>query len=211
MKKIIAVNAGPRTGWNTDQLIRAAAEGAKETGAEIEYIDLFKLAPFTGCVSCFACKREKSYGKCAHRDSLTDVLEKIRNADGLIIGSPNYLGTLTASFKAIYERLVFQYLTYNNETPCCNERKIPVILIMTTNCPEEAYEQVGYTTLLDGYQNMLSKFIGPTEVLYCGNTLQVNDYSLYNWTRFNPEEKKKYHDETFRNYLDKAAELGRKM
>lgn len=43
MKKIIAINAGPRKGWNTDQLIRSAAKGAEESGCEVEYIDLFKL------------------------------------------------------------------------------------------------------------------------------------------------------------------------
>ena len=65
MKKIVAVNAGPRKGWNTDQLIKAAAEGATENGAEIEYFDLFKLEKYTGCVSCFACKTERSFGTCA--------------------------------------------------------------------------------------------------------------------------------------------------
>ena len=32
---IIAVNAGPRKGWNTDILLNEAADGAKEAGAEI--------------------------------------------------------------------------------------------------------------------------------------------------------------------------------
>ena len=211
MKKIIAVNAGPRKGWNTDRLIHAAAEGAMASGAEVEYIDLFQLEKFTGCSSCFACKREKSFGKCAYRDGLSEVLEKIRNADGLIIGSPNYLGNLTSSFRALYERLVFQYLTYNRETPCCNTHKIPVILIMTSNCPEEAYDQVGYTKLLDGYRNTLSSFVGPTQVLCCGNTLQVSDYSVYNWTSFDPEKKKAHHDETFDAYLKKAEALGKEL
>jgi len=211
MKKIIAVNAGPRKGWNTDRLIHAAAEGAQASGAEVEFIDLFRLEKFTGCCSCFACKRDTSFGKCACRDGLSDVLDKIRIADGLIVGSPNYLGNLTSSFRALYERLVFQSLTYNRETPCCNTHKIPVILIMTSNCPEEAYEHVGYTKLLDGYKNTLSNFVGPTQVLYCGNTLQVNDYSVYNWTSFDPAKKKAYHDETFGQYLGRAEALGKAM
>jgi multimeric flavodoxin WrbA len=61
------------------------------------------------------------------------VLDAIRESDGLIIGSPNYLGEMTASFRAPYERLIFQNLTYNLETPCCNERPVPVLLIMTSN------------------------------------------------------------------------------
>ena len=210
-KKIIAINAGPRKGWNTDQLISIAGKGAESTGAEVEYISLFQLEKYTGCVSCFACKKPETFGKCMCRDGLSDVLEKIRQADGLIIGSPNYLGNLTAGFRALYERLVFQSLTYNKETPCCNEHMIPVLLIMTSNCPEEVYDRTGYTTLLDSYKATLSKFVGPTEVLACGNTLQVNDYSQYNWTLFDPAEKKRHHDETFGDYLEKAFELGAKM
>lgn len=208
MKKIIAVNAGPRAGWNTDQLIRAACEGAEKAGAEVEMIDLFRLEKYTGCVSCFACKLPKSYGRCACRDGLYDVLEKIRNADGLIIGSPNYLGNLTASFRALYERLVFQVLTYNRETPCCNDHKIPVLLIMTSNCGEEAYDAVGYTALLENYRSTLTNFVGETKILTCGNTLQVSDYSRFDWTMFNPDEKKAYHDACFAEYLEKAHDMG---
>ena len=42
-KKIIAVNAGPRKGWNTDTLIAEAAKGAESAGAVVEKYDLFRL------------------------------------------------------------------------------------------------------------------------------------------------------------------------
>ena len=109
--RVIAVNAGPRKGWNTDMLIQEAAKGAAENGAEIEFVDLFKLEKFTGCISCFGCKLGKNAGTCIHKDGLTETLEKIRSSDALIIGSPLYFGDLTASFRALYERLMFQYLT----------------------------------------------------------------------------------------------------
>ena len=98
---------------------------------------------------------------------MTEVLDAIREADGLIIGSPNYLGELTASFRALYERLVFQNLTYNTETPCCNENPIPTLLIMTSNSPDTMYEE-----LLKNYQNVFNGFVGPTEVFVSGETLQ---------------------------------------
>ena len=49
--KIVAINAGPRKGWNTDMLISEALEGALERGAETEYISLYDLDKFTGCKS----------------------------------------------------------------------------------------------------------------------------------------------------------------
>ena len=121
-KTIIAVNAGPRMGWNTETLITEASKGAESAGAEVQRFDLFRLERYTGCISCFGCKREKFKGHCICRDGLTSVLDAIREADGLIIGSPNYLSELTASFRALYERLIFQNLTYNKENFCCNER-----------------------------------------------------------------------------------------
>lgn len=211
MKKIIAINAGPRKGWNTDKLVSAAARGAEDAGAEVEYIDLFKLDRFTGCISCFGCKREESFGKCACRDGLSDVLAKIRNSDGLIIGSPIYLGETTSSFRALFERLVFQYLTYNKERPCCNEHMIPVTMIVTSNCDEGHYDAVGYTRLFENYRQMLERFVGPAKLLACGNTLQVNDYSKYNWTQFDVEAKIKYHDESFDGYLNRAYEMGKAL
>jgi len=140
MKYIVAVNASPRIHWNTARLIEAAARGAQEAGAATEIIHLYRLDPFKGCISCFGCKLPESFGKCVVKDGLTDVLDKIRRADGLIIGSPNYLSEMTAGFRALYERLVFQSLTYNKERPNCNVHMIPVLLIHTSNCDESYYD-----------------------------------------------------------------------
>lgn len=82
MTKIIAVNAGPRKGWNTDTLIDEAIAGAKSEGASVEKFNLFRLEKYTGCVSCFACKKQKHKGHCIRHDGLTDVLDAIRESDG---------------------------------------------------------------------------------------------------------------------------------
>ncbi|NLM21977.1 MAG: flavodoxin family protein [Peptococcaceae bacterium] len=179
MKHIVAINASPRNGWNTSKLVEAAAKGAKEAGATVEIIDLYKLKPFQGCISCFGCKLPKTFGQCVSKDGLSEVLDKIRKADGLILGSLNYLGNLTAGFRALYERLIFQSLTYNKERPNCNEHLIPVLLITTSNCDESDYDKVGYTGMLESYKKMLDTFVGPTKVMIYGNTLQVEDYSNY--------------------------------
>ena len=133
------------------------------------------------------------------------MLDAIRDADGLIIGSPNYLGELNASFRALYERLIFQNLTYNAETPCCNPRPIPVLLILTSNAPEGYY-----TDLMQNYQQTLSRFVGPTEVFVSGDTLQLRDYSKldWEWSIFDPEAKKLRHDTVFPQECRKVFELG---
>lgn len=207
-KKIVVVNAGPRKGWNTDTLLMEAAKGAEAAGAEIIKFDLFKLEKYTGCISCFGCKREKFKGHCICRDGLTPVLDAIREADGLIIGSPNYLSEMTASFRALYERLIFQNLTYNVENPCCNDHPIPVLFIMTSNAPDTMY-----TGLVENYKNTLTRFVGPAETFVSGNTLQLKDYSKTDWTwsMFNPEEKIKRHETVFPEECKKVFEMGKRI
>ena len=207
-KKIVVVNAGPRKGWNTDILLSEASEGVISVGAEIQWFDLFKLERYTGCISCFGCKREKSKGHCVCRDGLTPVLDAIRESDGLIIGSPNYLSNVTASFRALYERLIFQNLTYNLENPCCKERDIPVLFIMTSNAPDTMY-----TDLVNNYKQTFSAFVGPCDVLVSGETLQLNDYSKldWEWSMFDPEQKRQRRETVFPQERKKAFEMGKKL
>jgi len=206
MKKIIAVNASPRSGWNTDILIREAAAGAASAGAEAEIIDLYKLEKFTGCVSCFGCKTEANPGKCICRDGLADVLDKIRTADGLILGSPIYLGDITAGLRALYERLVFQYISYKLDPPSYNDRKIPVVFILTSNAPEGYY-----VDLLKRYKETLDTFVGPTQTFVSADTLQVNNYETYNWTMFSPDKKKARRETVFPKERQAAFALGADM
>lgn len=211
MPKIIAVNGSPRSGWNTGTLVRDAAEGARDAGAEVEIIDLYKLGKYSGCISCFGCKREKTLGRCVCRDDLLPVLEKIREADGLILGSPIYLGEATAGFRALYERLIFQYISYKKEPRSYAERKIPVTLIFTGNAPEAFFSGAVYGKLVENYKNTLSGFIGPAKVLISADTLQVDDYSPFGWTMFDPEAKRRRREEVFPGERAEARRLGAEM
>jgi multimeric flavodoxin WrbA len=211
MKKIMALNGSPRSGWNTDILVREAAQGAKSRGAEVEVIELYKLDPFTGCQSCFACKTPKSLSRCAYRDGLSPVLDKIRSADGLILGTPIYIGEATAGFRALYERLIFQYATYKIEPKSYNDRRIPVLLIFTSNIPEDNYSQVGYDRMIDAYKSTTDRILGPVQCLISSDTLQVSDYRKYDWTMFDPEKKKARRENVFPTEKKTAFNLGAGM
>ncbi len=204
-KTIVAVNASPRKGWNTDILVTEAAQGAESEGATVQKFDLYRLEKYTGCISCFGCKKQKYAGRCICRDGLTPVLDAIREADGLIIGSPNYLSEMSASFRALYERLIFQNLTYNVERPCCNERLIPVLLIMTSNAPDTMY-----ANLVEGYQQTLSRFVGPTQTFVCGDTLQLKDYGKtdWEWSMFDPQAKQNRRETVFPEECNTVREMG---
>ena len=203
MTKIVAINGSPRNGWNTDMLIDEAIKGAESKGAEVVKFDLYKLDKFTGCISCFGCKRDAHKGECVCKDGLKPVLDAVKDADGIIMGAPNYFGDLCAEFKLFYERLVFPYLTYNAEEPCCNTRMIPVLLIMTSNAPDTMY-----ANMLNEYKGVLSKFVGPTEVFVSGETQQVKDYSKFNWTMFDGEQRYERREKVFPQELKAVFKKG---
>ena len=83
--KIMAFNGSPRKkNWNTVTLLEHALQGAASVGAETELVQLYDL-DFSGCISCFSCKKRnsKADGVCAVQDDLTDVLDRVRQADVL--------------------------------------------------------------------------------------------------------------------------------
>lgn len=211
MKKIIVINTSPRVGMNTGTLVREAAKGAESEGAEVQVIDLYRLDGVHGCMSCFACKLKPNEGKCAFKDGLAPVLEAIRGADGLVIGTPNYLGDASAGFRALYERLIFQSLTYQKDPRLYDIRKIPVLFIMTSNAPKEFYAPLGYRKTVKNYQNSLTEAVGNTKVMIAGNTLQVKDYSRFSWTMFDSAAKQEHHDKVFPEEMKKAFALGAEM
>ena len=211
MKKIVAVNASPRTEWNTGTLVREAARGAESEGADVKVFDIYGLEKFTGCVACFECKLGDNRGRCMNQDGLSPILEEIRSADGLIIGTPNHLGDGSAGFKALYERLIFQHITYKKELASYIERAIPVFFIMTSHAAEELYTPNGYGKMISGYQNSLNIFVGPTKVMICGDTLHVEDYGKYEWTMFDPEAKKARREDVFPKEKQQAFDFGAAM
>ena len=112
--KTIVINASPRKKWNTAEIMQAAQKGAESAGAETEYVNLYDLA-FKGCRSCLVCKmQDKTKGKCYWKDDLSPLIEKILNADALLIGTPIYFGEPTSEFRALVERLVFCILSYDD-------------------------------------------------------------------------------------------------
>ena len=104
--------------------------------------------------------------------------------------------------------MIFQSLSYKTDPRSYHERKIPVLLITTSNCPEAAYPNTGYDTMLEKYKGTLEWMIGPTKTLVHGDTLQVKNYDLYNWTIYAPEAKKARHESEFPKALEKAFTEG---
>lgn len=207
--KVIAINGSPRKKWNTATLLEKSLEGAASEGAETEIIHLYDLA-FKGCTSCFACKLKdgKSYGKCAMKDDLTPVLEKLKDADAVILGSPIYLGNSTGEMRSFMERFMFPLIGYSVNLKSLCSKNIPVGYIYTMNITEDLFEAFGLNKLIELNESVAARIFGYSESLCSTDTYQFEDYSKYVADRFDPREKAKRREEVFPQDCKKAFEMG---
>ncbi len=208
--KILAVNGSPRKNWNTATLLGKALEGATSQGAETELDHLYDLN-FKGCQSCFFCKMigRKSYGKCARKDDITSILERVRYADGIILGSPVYLGAVTGAMRSFLERLVFPYLVYDG-TSTLFPKKINTGFIYTMNMTETALQsgRLGLDKNVSATEMFLKRIFGASESLLVTDTYQFDDYSKVFAPQFNAEQKAQRRREVFPLDCQKAFEMG---
>jgi multimeric flavodoxin WrbA len=101
--KIIGINASPRgRESNTLKLVNAVLEGAKaDGGAETELVDLYKVH-IEYCTACGTCYQS---GECTLVDDFPDLFERIMDADGIVLGAPNYIDSVPAPMKAMFDRM----------------------------------------------------------------------------------------------------------
>ena len=100
--KIIGFSASPRKDGNTAWTINKILEGAKEQGAETQiwYSSELDIKP---CQSCFSCK--KSDKGCIINDDMQQLYDAFENTDIIVLGSPVYMGQMSAQAKIFTDRL----------------------------------------------------------------------------------------------------------
>ncbi len=74
--------------------------GVSQEGAEVELVSLSESMVLP-CVSCYACHRT---GKCTLKDDFEEISGKLLSCDGFILASPNYIHSVTAQLKALFDR-----------------------------------------------------------------------------------------------------------
>ena len=101
--KVVAFNGSARKGGNTAKLLSTALEELSAQGVETELVELAGQAP-AGCIACYKCFKEKNSRCAVEKDSINDWLQKMIEADGILLGSPTYFADVSAGMKALIER-----------------------------------------------------------------------------------------------------------
>lgn len=119
MSQITILIGSMRKDGNTDLLAQAFAEGVKKTNhVEWIYVGDYKVNPCTGCNACFTSEGNQ----CVQKDDMALIYEKLKNTDVLVVASPVYFYGISASLKAIIDRL---------HTPMRNEFKIKKLILLS--------------------------------------------------------------------------------
>ena len=207
--KALVLNASPRKTGNTAKLLKSAADGAGDVGAEVEYINLYELI-FTGCRGCMLCKRkgvERCH--CYWKDDLSPIIDKIFHADVLLIGTAIYLGRPTSRYFELLERLHFCSLSYDDYSNYF-KGKVSVGLFVSMNATKEFYDRL-YKAKFEEYAKEW-EMLGDKVILYpCYDTLQVSDYSKFNMESFDESKKKLSHEKNFPKDLENAYRIGQEL
>ena len=101
--RVIGVNGSPRKNGNTDYIMKVVLDCLKAEGIETEIVQIGGEI-VRGCKACDACVQRKD-GKCIiSDDGLNELLAKLKDADGILLGSPTYFSDITPEMKAFIDR-----------------------------------------------------------------------------------------------------------
>jgi multimeric flavodoxin WrbA len=101
--KVVAFNGSPRKKGNTSAMINTVLDELRNEGIETELVQIGGT-PIHGCRACFKCLTNQDRRCSQHDDALNKHLEKMIEAEGMILGSPTYHGDITPELKALIDR-----------------------------------------------------------------------------------------------------------
>jgi multimeric flavodoxin WrbA len=101
--KVVAINGSPRKKGNTFNSLKKVMGVLEAEGIETELVQLSEKK-LHGCIACYKCVKKRG-GKCyGVDDDMQGIIDKITAADGVLLGSPVYFGSVSTEIKAVIDR-----------------------------------------------------------------------------------------------------------
>ena len=101
--KVLLVNGSPHKNGCTNTALEEIAKTLKEEGIDSEIYHI-GTKPIAGCMGCYACRTS---GKCVLNDCVNDFVEKAKDFNGFIFGSPVHYAAASGSFTSFMDRVFF--------------------------------------------------------------------------------------------------------
>ena len=181
--KVLGFLGSPRLGGICARLLDCALAGAANNGAEVKRYDLIKLdiRHCMGCCMCMFDDPSRKIGSCPLPDDMAHILQEYIAADGYIMASPVYDGSVTALMKKFLERKIA--LTYRpkeayakiGEARAPAEFKKRAAMIVTGNCSDEFREVMGDPCFEMMEAHFMIEQVITTEKLYVGGVENMSE------------------------------------
>lgn len=110
-KKVLIISASPRKGGNSDTLCDQFLLGAQEAGHTVEKVFL-RNHKINYCMGCGVCNNTHV---CVQKDDMKDLLDKMVNADVIVLSTPVYFYTMDGQLKTFIDRCVPRYTEISNK------------------------------------------------------------------------------------------------
>lgn len=110
-KKVLVISASPRRNGNSDILCNEFIKGATESGNQVEKIFL-RDKKINYCLGCGVCNNTH---KCVQKDDMAEILNKMVDADVIVLATPVYFYTMDAQLKTLIDRTVPRYTEISNK------------------------------------------------------------------------------------------------
>ena len=147
-KKVLILSGSPRKGGNSDLLCDEFLRGAREAGNNVEKIRVAEknIGYCSGCYYCVT-----SGGVCAKKDDMPEILQKVIDADVIVLSSPVYFYSIDAQLKTLIDRTVARWTEVKNKefyyiATCADDEKAS--LERTLECFR------GYADCVEGAKEM---------------------------------------------------------
>lgn len=136
--KVVGIVGSPRRGANTETLVDQVLAGSSQAGAQTQKFILNELR-IRGCQGCDHCKE---HGRCRLDDDMGQVLEALVEADGVVVGSPIYMGYLTAQTKLFLDRL-YVFFQPGRKSPFPPGKRLALVYSQGGGDDRRTVEEVG--------------------------------------------------------------------
>ena len=101
--KVVAINGSARREGNTTILVQKVFDELEKEGLETEQVHLAGKK-VKGCIACFKCFENRDRRCAVDNDFVNECIEKMDEADGIILASPTYFASVTTELKAVIDR-----------------------------------------------------------------------------------------------------------
>lgn len=100
--KVVAFNGSPNKDGNTYRAIQGVAKELEKENIEVEIVHVGNKV-IRGCLACGGCSRNKNE-KCVVNDEVNEWIQKMKEADGIILGSPVHYSAIAGTMKSFLDR-----------------------------------------------------------------------------------------------------------